>query len=177
MKLFLVRHGQTDWNISNKAQGQADIPLNATGILQAEELREKLKNYQFDKCYVSPLKRAVQTAEIAVGDRMDLVFDDNLKERYFGELEGTDPKTWEGDNCDRKTNINTGGMEPILDVLTRSKMVLERIKAENPPDAKVLVVGHGVLLKTLHFNIVGYTDETDFWSFHFKNGDVMEYEI
>ena len=40
-----------------------------------------------------------------------------------------------------------------------------------------LMVGHGVLLKTLHFNIVGYTDETDFWSFHFKNGDVMEYEI
>ena len=177
MKLFLVRHGQTAWNIEHRAQGQANIPLNATGILQAEELREKLKNYQFDKCYVSPLKRAVQTAEIAVGDRMDLVFDDNLKERYFGELEGTDPKTWEGDNCDRKTNINTGGMEPILDVLTRSKMVLERIKAENSPDAKVLVVGHGVLLKTLHFNIVGYTDETDFWSFHFKNGDVMEYEI
>ena len=59
MRLFLVRHGQTDWNVSHKAQGQTDIPLNATGILQAEELREKLKDYQFDKCYVSPLKRAV----------------------------------------------------------------------------------------------------------------------
>ena len=177
MKLYLVRHGQTDWNLNHKAQGQTDIPLNATGIRQAEELGDKLKNYQFDKCYVSPLKRAAQTAEIAVGNRTEFIFLDDLKERCFGSLEGTNPKTWEGDNLDLKTNINFGGMESIKDLLARSKRVLERIKAENSADAKILIVGHGSFLKTMHFNIVGYTDETDFRSFRLENGDMAEYEI
>lgn len=178
MKLYLVRHGQTDWNLKHKAQGQVDIPLNETGIEQAKNLRTKLKSYDFDICYCSPLKRATQTAEIAVNSHTNIVFVDDLKERSFGELEGTDPRTWNmKDNYDRKLNISTYGIEPINDVLARSKRVLERIKAENTGNARVLVVGHGALLKTLHFNIVGYDDDTDFWSFHLENGEITEYEI
>ncbi len=68
-------------------------------------------------------------------------------------------------------------METIKEVLARSARVLGRIKSENPDGAKVLVVGHGTSLKTLHFCIVGYDDDTDFSEFHLKNGDVAEYEI
>jgi len=177
MKLYLARHGQTDWNIEHRAQGQADIPLNETGIKQAEELREKLKSYHFDVCYASPLSRAAKTAEIAVDGRCEIIFDDNLKERYFGSREGTDPTTWEEDDMDRQLNTNAGGIEPINDVLARSEKALERIKAENPPDAAVLVVGHGALLKMIHFNIIGYDDNTDFLSFHLGNGEIVEHEI
>ena len=178
MKLYLARHGQTDWNLGHRVQGQTDIPLNATGISQAEALREKLKDYDFDVCYCSPLKRAVQTAEIAVGNRVKIIFDDNLKERNYGSFEGADNRNWDKKNdLDRRANINDGGIEPIKDLLARSKKVLDRLKAENPPDAKILVVGHGTLLKTLHFNIIGYDDDTDFLSFNLKNGDVVEHEI
>ena len=79
MKLYLARHGQTDWNLEHKAQGQVDIPLNDTGIKQAEELKDKLKSYDFDICYCSPLKRAIQTAEIAVDGRTQIILDGNLK--------------------------------------------------------------------------------------------------
>lgn len=177
MKLYLARHGETDWNLEHKAQGQVDIPLNATGIKQAEGLRDKLKSYDFDVCYCSPLKRAAQTARIVVDGRSEIIFDNNLKERSFGRLEGTDHRTWNIDDYDRRLNTNRDEIEPIKDVLARSKKVLERLKAENPPDAKVLVVGHGTLFKTLHFNIIGYDDDTDFWSFHLKNGEIAEYDI
>ena len=68
-------------------------------------------------------------------------------------------------------------MEPILDVFKRSKKVLERIKAENPEDARVLVVAHGTFLKTFHFNIIGYNLDTDITTFKLGNGEMRGYEI
>ncbi|MBQ6486583.1 histidine phosphatase family protein [Candidatus Saccharibacteria bacterium] len=177
MKLYLARHGQTDWNLEHRAQGQVDIPLNETGIKQAEELREKLKSYHFDICYASPLSRAAETAKIAVDGQCEIIFMDDLKERYFGSLEGSDPKTWTMDDYDRRINSNEGGIEPIKDLLARSKRALEKIKAENSPDSSVLIVAHGSFLKTMHFNIVGYDDDTDFWSFSLENGEIKEYEV
>ena len=177
MKLYLVRHGQTDWNLENRAQGQVDNPLNATGISQAEELREKLSSIDFDACYCSPLKRAVQTAEIVTDGRLDIIFDDDLKERDFGSLEGTNSDTWKMDIYDRELNSSKGGIEPIKSVLERSKRALDCIKAKNKPGAKVLIVGHEALFRTLHFNIVGYDDNTAFQDFHLKNGTVAIYDI
>ena len=174
MLVYLLRHGETDWNLEHRAQGQVDIPLNATGIRQAEELKEKIKSYTFDICYCSPLKRAVQTAKIITDDHIKIIYDDNLKERSFGYLEGVIVNS---DGFNEAPNTKKGGIEPIQEVFARSKQVLDRIKAENPPEAKVLVVAHGVLLKTMHFNIVGYDSNTDLHSFHFKNGDIFEYDI
>lgn len=177
MKIYTIRHGETDWNLEHRAQGQKDIPLNATGVKQAEELRDKLAGHDFDICYCSPLKRAAQTAKIVVDGRSKIIFDENLKERSFGKLEGTDSRTWTMDDYDRVLNTDHDGIEPIKSVLDRSRRVLERLKAENSSDARILIVGHGTLLKTLHFNIVGYDDDTDFWSFHLENGEIAEYEI
>ncbi len=178
MKLYFVRHGETDWNLERKAQGQVDNPLNATGIRQAEELRDSIKKYVFDVCYCSPLKRAVQTASIITYNRnLKIVYDSNLKERSFGSLEGTDAKTWATDVFDLRLNSTEGGMESIKDVLVRSKKALDRIKKENPSNAKVLIVAHDFLLRTLYFNIVGYNDDSDFRSIHFKNGSITEVDV
>ena len=62
--IYIVRHGETDWNILKKLTGQTDIPLNLNGIKQAKEVREKLKNIKFDYVFSSPLKRAYETAKI-----------------------------------------------------------------------------------------------------------------
>jgi probable phosphoglycerate mutase len=177
MKIYLVRHGQTDWNIKRIAQGRTDIPLNATGIEQAEALRAKLQDYPLDICYCSPLVRAAKTAEIAVNDRCPIIFDNNLIERSFGELESTDPETWTEDVLDLRLNSTLGGCESLKDTLIRSQKVLDRIKAEQPANAHVLVVGHGALLKTVHYCIVGYDEDTDFRGFHIHNGEIVEYDI
>ena len=177
MKLYFVRHGQTDWNVKKIAQGQTDIPLNATGIQQAETLRDKIQSYQLDICYASPLQRTVQTAKIVVNDRCPIIFDNNLKERSFGSLEGTNPATWPEDILDLRLNSHLGNCETLKDTLARSQKVLDRIKSEQPANARILIVGHGSILKTLHYNIIGFDEDTNFHDFHISNGEIVEYDI
>ena len=89
MDIYLIRHGETDWNKMRRLQGVTDIPLNACGIELAEKTAEGLKNVPFDRIYTSPLIRAKKTAEIIRGDRpVELVVTDGLKEISFGEYEG-----------------------------------------------------------------------------------------
>lgn len=91
MKLYLIRHGQTDWNVLGKIQGSTDIELNETGISQAEELSKKIleDNYKFFKIYSSPQKRAVKTAEIlSKATNIEYIAVDALAEINLGEWEG-----------------------------------------------------------------------------------------
>lgn len=84
--IYLVRHGQTDWNLQGKNQGQTDTELNQTGIEQAKVIAEQLKSIKFDVVLSSPLKRALKTAQI-IYDGI-ITPDDRLIERCNGELEG-----------------------------------------------------------------------------------------
>jgi probable phosphoglycerate mutase len=91
MKLFLIRHGQTDWNIKGKIQGSTDIELNDTGIKQAEDLSVSIleKNIKFSKIYSSPQRRAVKTAEIlSKVTNVGYISVEGLEEINFGEWEG-----------------------------------------------------------------------------------------
>ena len=87
--ICLVRHGETDWNAIGKLQGRTDIPLNETGIFQAEKCGEYLKESEWDFIITSPLNRAKQTAEI-IKRKIDvpLLEMDHFVERHFGEAEG-----------------------------------------------------------------------------------------
>ena len=67
MKLWITRHGQTDYNKMRIMQGAINIPLNETGRAQAEEVRDKLKGISFDAVIASPMDRAVETASIITG--------------------------------------------------------------------------------------------------------------
>lgn len=92
-RLGWVRHGRTEWNALGKIQGQTDIPLNEEGILQARSLARRLAQEprQWDAIIASPLSRAMDTAQI-VADALDIPLlppDERLKERSFGEIEGT----------------------------------------------------------------------------------------
>ena len=80
MRLILVRHGQTDWNLKHLMQGMTDIPLNETGKMQAFNVKEKLKNVKLDICSSSPLSRAIETAKDLFARASDLLND--IKEKY-----------------------------------------------------------------------------------------------
>ncbi|MBN2126813.1 MAG: histidine phosphatase family protein [Candidatus Diapherotrites archaeon] len=89
MKLFLCRHGQTDWNKNHKFQGTSDIPLNETGIQQAKEISELLKEESFTAIYSSKLIRSIKTAElIAFPHKLELISLPHLNELNFGIFEG-----------------------------------------------------------------------------------------
>ncbi len=80
-KLYIVRHGQTDWNVKKLLQGATDIELNGEGIKQAEELSKKLDLDKIDICFCSPLKRTRQTANILLGDKVKVIYDDMIVEK------------------------------------------------------------------------------------------------
>ena len=87
--IYFVRHGQTDWNITWKLQGRADIPINAEGRRQAAALRARLAGVKLDAAYVSPLCRAQQTAHILLcGTNVPVYTQPALAERDFGAYEG-----------------------------------------------------------------------------------------
>lgn len=91
MKIYLVRHGETDWNQAGRLQGQTDIDLDAQGFAQAAEAAERLKEVPFEIAFCSPLIRARHTAETIVGERkITLTTDERLRELNFGPWEGTD---------------------------------------------------------------------------------------
>ena len=86
---YIVRHGQTNWNILGKTQGHGNSDLTAKGIEQATELAESIVNYPIDYIYSSDLGRAVQTAQI-LGDKLNIKVKETeaLREMGFGEWEG-----------------------------------------------------------------------------------------
>lgn len=84
MEILLTRHGQTDWNLLKKVQGKADIELNEKGIQQAETTRDFLKEKSIDLILCSPLKRAIQTAEIInQGRNIRIIIDERVSSLKF----------------------------------------------------------------------------------------------
>jgi probable phosphoglycerate mutase len=89
IELWLVRHGQTDWNLQKRWQGWRDVPLNATGVAQARALADALAGESFTHMFTSDLARAQLTAHI-LQQRLQcpLSIEPLLRERHFGPLEG-----------------------------------------------------------------------------------------
>ena len=88
MKITIVRHGQTDDNINGIMQGRRNVLMNDSGRRQCKMLRMKLEKEHFDYCYMSPLTRAVETAMILIGDKVEMIPDKRIIERDMGELDG-----------------------------------------------------------------------------------------
>ncbi len=89
MKIYVMRHGQTDWNLVKRLQGRSDIELNAYGRLLAEQTGKALMNVPFTRVFTSPLKRTKETARLALGGReIPMIEDERLIEVSFGVYEG-----------------------------------------------------------------------------------------
>jgi uncharacterized phosphatase len=153
MRLALIRHGQTDWNLNGLMQGRTDIPLNATGRAQAEAAAALLERAEWDVVVSSTLGRARETAEILAAG-LDLpvagAYDD-LVEQDFGAAEGTlvaeiDVR-WPGRAFPRK--------EADEHVGPRGIRALERIAAEHD-GARVLAVAHGTLIRHVLAELSGH---------------------
>lgn len=162
MNLFLVRHGETDWNLEGRLMGQTDIPLNKNGREQAKTLQKKLENIKFDICYTSPLKRARETAEIICKNKCNIVENDLLEEKRVGKYEGKFKN--EIDWSDKDSSI-----EPNERVFSRAKAFLEKIKQTTYNN--VLVVSHNGLSKNLYHILQHKQGAVDYDGWQLKNCD------
>jgi len=145
--LYLVRHGETDWNRQHRIQGLTDIPLNDTGREQARRAGRLLASRDWDAVVSSPLQRALETATI-IADELGLpapTTDDQLVERNYGEAEGLD-----FDELNRRfpEDAPVPGRERRSAVRKRAMAALLRIAATHP-DESVLVVAHGGLIRAV----------------------------
>jgi len=145
--LYLVRHGETDWNLARRIQGSTDIPLNDTGRAQAAAAGRLLSRRDWDAIYSSPLSRALETASIIATEiGLDApIAVDEIVERNYGEAEGlADPELSE--RFPGETPVP--GRESREEVVARVLPALMEI-AERHPDEAILVVSHGGVIRAV----------------------------
>ena len=156
MKLYIIRHGQTEWNIQKRLQGWNNSNLTKKGMQDAENLAARLENVDFDYIYSSPQKRALETANIIKENRdIDIIELEALKEIGFGQWEGMQMKDIhykykdEFDTYLNRPHLYKAGLgaESFEDIFKRVGDVLEKILKRNAEN--VLIVSHGVTIKVL----------------------------
>ena len=187
MRLYLVRHGETEWNHLRKMQGQMDIPLNEYGIELAEKTAEGMKDIKFDRIFASPLVRAKKTAEyIAENSGILVETDDRLKEINFGEGEGSNINEVKADSSHPLHNffihpdqfIPMAGGETFAEVQARGLEFLKEVVFPLEGDAEnVAVVAHAAIIRSIMLYIKD-RELKDFWGgVYYKNCCVCEVYI
>lgn len=155
MKLYIVRHGQTDWNIENRLQGCVDIPLNSTGIKQAHILANNIQSLNFDIIISSPLSRALDTANIINEKKhVSLLTDSSLLERNFGFLEGVYGTNYDKDlYWNYLKNYTYKDVEPIQSFFKRIHYYIDSLIKTYSNNNLLLVTHNGVNIATYcYFN-------------------------
>lgn len=181
MKLYVMRHGQTDWNVLGKIQGISDTELNETGIKQAKEAKEKFNQLEIDLIFCSPLKRTRKTVEIINQDKQVPVFYENkIMERGFGDLEGVKFGEEEAfkkyDFWNYHENANHKNVEPIVDCCNKVWRFLEKIK-EKYHGKNILIVTHGGTAKVINAYFAGIDENGKMPHVGMQNCEIREYEL
>lgn len=179
VRWFIVRHGETDWNIEGRAQGQTDTPLNNKGRAQAELLSSRLAGVEFEAAYASDLARVVQTAEpIVAGRSLSLQTMPALREKRYGQLEGMSFKEVETKYPDVYRQLFEDNIEfappegeSDSDVYRRVCAATETLKDAHHGDSNVLIVGHGGSLRAMIAGILNMPAEY-MWRFKLANGSL-----
>lgn len=171
--IYIIRHGETDWNVEGRYAGRMNIPLNKKGIEQARKLKEKFKNIKIDIVITSPLIRAIQTAdEIANNEK---IIDYRIIERSNGELEGklkseiTEKIDFNNSN-EKKYNI-----ESIDEFRKRIYDFLDKIK-EKYKGKNVLIVTYAGVWLYIREYFEGKPSSGNYFEYKLKNCECLKYK-
>ena len=156
LNLYIVRHGQTEWNRERRLQGRQNSPLTSEGMLNAKKLGERLQVIDFDCVYVSPSGRAIETLEaMNVSDDSPVHIVDDLNEISFGDWEGKSDheigqmdvfKTFWSNPSQYDHRSNQG--EDMTDFLNRVSAAIQQITQSNS-HGNVLIVTHGMVIQAI----------------------------
>lgn len=169
MNLYILRHGQTDYNLMGKFQGQVDILLNEEGINQAKETAKELSTIQFNKVFSSPLKRAIQTAEFAT--KAEIIIDNRIIERSFGLLEGKESVT------DYEEKIEEYQIETIENLKQRVYSFLDEILQKYYYCDNILIATHACVARMIECYFTRKSDEEVQRYYELGNGKYKRYHI
>ena len=162
LELWLVRHGETDWNAAGRAQGHEDIPLNSSGVMQAKRLAARLAGRCFDAVIASDLSRALETAKL-VADSLagapPVQVDPRWREQHLGVIQGlthadTVARGW---TYPRTPLEAWDGAESRAQLMERVRAPLAEIYTQFA-GGRVLVVSHGGTLRSAVQLLIGDPD-------------------
>lgn len=177
MKLYVVRHGQTEWNLENKVQGTADIELTELGRNEAYKLQDLVKEIEVDIVISSPLSRAKETAEILIDKKLPVFIDERLTERDWCDNEGKSIDDVDRWNCwDVTQNIDDNNIEKIQDFMKRVSEFIEEIKIVYSKK-KVLVVAHSAVVRVIHYLLGQIPEDGNLSRMSIPNLIILEYDI
>ena len=180
MKVYIIRHGQTEKNKEKVLQGRSNFPLNDVGREQALKVRDYFTAHgiRFDKVYSSPLIRAAETGKIVAGEDVEFVEDDRLMEIDYGPYEGSSltnplPEIAEFFS-DFVNNPAPEGIESLGALVSRLGDFMDSIASES--DECVLIATHAIAMKAA---IEYLTPDSNgkYWSIYFANCEVYETEF
>ncbi|MDC9604282.1 2,3-diphosphoglycerate-dependent phosphoglycerate mutase GpmB [Xenorhabdus griffiniae] len=162
LQVYLVRHGETEWNVARRIQGQSDSPLTETGRRQAHLVAQRVKSENITHVITSDLGRTRQTAEIiARACGCDIILEPRLRELNMGVLENREltsltPKeeSWRKSLVDGTPNGRIPEGESMDEVSTRMRAALENC-LNLPAGSRPLLVSHGIALVSLICSILG----------------------
>ena len=179
-RIFLIRHGETNWNKEGRFQGQIDIPLNENGKDQARKTFEYLRNISFNKAFSSSMHRPYETAQIILQNRKDLKIEriDSLVEishgLWEGKLESEIREKWPvllKNWHDKPEEVIMPEGESIKDVSERSVEAFDKICLSQKDNDLSLLVAHDAVNKTLICNILGI-NYSNIWMIKQGNGGI-----
>ncbi len=178
--IYFIRHGQTNDNLIKIYTGQKDVPLNETGIKQAQDTAETLKDIKFDICYCSPLIRAKQTCEQILKHHPNLkvIYDNRLKERDYGKLVGKPVGSipfnrWQVGAAEDLTKEYE--IEEIMHVYNRLEDFYNEI-LKNHTNKNILLVAHSGIGRISHAYFYGMPENNDFSNIKIPNAGVVIFE-
>ena len=177
--LYLVRHGETTWNIEGRAQGHVDTPLNEVGRRQAELAATRLAGVPFAAAYSSDLPRALEAARLLIKERSThLCAAADLRELSYGEWEGVTYGEVQARYPALYAELMSGDVtfappdgESVEDLVHRVGALQERLRRTHREGENVLVVGHGGSLRALLVSVLELP-VTSFWRFKLDLGSL-----
>lgn len=176
MKLYVLRHGETNENITKVMQGNMETLLNDTGRKQAHSLRDKVKAAGIDLIISSPKKRALETARIAAPG-IKIIEDKRLLSRDHGEFQGmTRDQINLHEYWNIKKNIKYERAETIGALFNRVSSLLNDI-ATNYSDKTVMIVTHSGITRVLYYYFNGFPEDGDLTEYESTNCSFEEYEL
>ena len=157
MILYFTRHGESEWNLAHRIQGQHDSPLTERGVKMAQQLKKRLKGLEFSHCYVSPLGRAMQTAEILTeGTGVSPEPDERIREVNLGQTEGQIMEELPPEQLHafyhEPQYFHPQGGEGYENAFLRVSKLLKDLESE---DGCVLIVAHALILRLIRLYLLG----------------------
>lgn len=182
-RIFLVRHGETNWNTQGRFQGQSDTPLNETGQRQATALANYLKEKTLQAIYTSDLRRARDTARvIGTFHKLEVKPYSHLREMNFGSWEGLVTteiqEKFPEKLADWQKNIMTTappGGENLEQLVARVQTAYRDI-IHNNPEGDILLVAHGGVLQVFLCFALDLSPQK-YWQFHLDPGSFSEIAV